>query len=365
MKKILISTGGSGGHVIPALNLYDHLKNKFEVKLYTDVRGAKYIPKNINKIIFDVKHVPEKFYLFPVKLIFMFIAFVKSLIHLSFNKFDIIISIGGYMSFPIVLGAKIFNMKIILIEPNSIIGRSNKFLLKFSRNILIYDKNVSNNTDKNMNSRKKIIPAHKNIIIDPLLNKCFYLDKKSRELSSKTLKILIIGGSQASLFFSKKLKNEIIGLASNYELEVTQQLSSSFDIENYKREYDKNNIKSNLFFFESNFLCKENNFDIAITRAGASTLAELSHLNIPFIAIPFPHATDNHQFWNAKRYFDPNCCWILEEKNFMPGDIYKIIDRIMIDKNEYILKKNNLKKINENNTWENINKKFIKYFNEN
>ena len=65
-----------------------------------------------------------------------------------------------------------------------------------------------------------------------------------------------------------------------------------------------------------------NSFDLAITRAGASTLAELAHLNIPFIAIPFPHATDNHQFWNAKRYFDPNCCWILEEKNFMPGDIY-------------------------------------------
>ena len=365
MKKILISTGGSGGHVVPALNLYEHLKNNFDVKIYTDVRGAKYIPKNISKKIFDVKQVPEKFYFFPVKLIFLFIAFVKSIAHLSFNKFDIVISTGGYMSLPVVLAAKIFNIKIFLIEPNSIIGRSNKFLLKFCSNMLSYDKDISINTDKNLNSRKKIIPAHKNFIIDPLLNKCFYLNKKSRELSSKTLKILIIGGSQASLFFSKKLKNEIIDLASNYELEVTQQLSSSFDIESYKQEYDKNNIKNNLFFFESNFLCKENNFDIAITRAGASTLAELAHLNIPFIAIPFPHATDNHQFWNAKRYFDPNCCWILEEKNFMPGDIYKIIDRIMIDKNEYILKKNNLKKLNENNTWENINKKFIKYFNEN
>ena len=42
MKKILISTGGSGGHVVPALNLYDHLKSDFDVKIYTDVRGAKY-----------------------------------------------------------------------------------------------------------------------------------------------------------------------------------------------------------------------------------------------------------------------------------------------------------------------------------
>ena len=48
-KKILISTGGSGGHVVPALNLYNHLKNEFDVRLYTDVRGAKYIPKEIKK----------------------------------------------------------------------------------------------------------------------------------------------------------------------------------------------------------------------------------------------------------------------------------------------------------------------------
>ena len=160
------------------------------------------------------------------------------------------------MSLPIVLAAKIFNIKTILIEPNSIIGRSNKFLLKFSNNILWYDDNISNNTDKNLNKRNRVIPGHKKVTINPLLNKCFYLNKNSRELSSKILKILIIGGSQASLFFSKKLKNEIIDLASKYELEVTQQLSSSFDIENYKQEYDKNNIKNNLFFFVINFLCK-------------------------------------------------------------------------------------------------------------
>ena len=175
----------------------------------------------------------------------------------------------------------------------------------------------------------------------------------------------MIGGSQASLFFSKKLKNEIINLSSKYKIEVTQQLSQGYDIENYRKEYDKNNIKNNLFYFDSNFLCKENNFDIAITRAGASTLAELSYLQIPFVAIPFPHATDNHQFWNAKRYHDLNCCWILDEKNFIPGDMYKIIDQIILNKNEYIIKKNNLKKINEKKNWENINQKLIRYFNDN
>ena len=142
MKKILISTGGSGGHVVPALNLLSHLKNEFDVCIYTDIRGAKYIPKEIKKTIIEVKKIPEKKYLFPLKIIFLFFSFIKSLIHLNKNKIDIVISTGGYMSLPVVLAAKIFNKKIFLFEPNSLIGRSNKFLLKFSKKILCYDKNL-------------------------------------------------------------------------------------------------------------------------------------------------------------------------------------------------------------------------------
>jgi len=356
-KKILISTGGSGGHVMPALNLYNHLKNEFDVLFYTDVRGTKYIPEEIKKTIFEVKKIPEKKYLFPLKIIFLFFAFIKSLIHFRGNKIDIIISTGGYMSLPLVLAAKVFKKKIILFEPNSIIGRSNQFLLRFSRYILCYDKKIN---IKNFEER-----SYKLVVIDPILNNCFYPKPNIIEKKDDTFKILIMGGSQASLFFSKHLKSEIVQLSKKYKIEVTQQLSSDFDIDNYKKEYDKNNIKNNLFFFEDNFLCKKNNFDIAITRAGASSLAELAHLNIPFISIPFPHATDNHQFLNAKRYYDRNCCWILEEKNFNSGDIYKIINQIMVNKNEYFEKKKNLSKLNENETWENLNRKIIKFLNEN
>ncbi len=360
MKKILISTGGSGGHVVPALNLYNHLKHEFDVSIYTDERGAKYIPKEIKKTIFEVKKIPEKKYLFPLKLFFLVFAFIKSLIHLIGSKIDIVISTGGYMSLPIVLAAKTFNKKIILLEPNSIIGRSNKFLLRFSNRILCYDKDIILGRNE-----KSVVPAHKGVVIDPILNNCFYSKQNKSETIEDTFKILIMGGSQASLFFSKNLKNEIILLSKKYKIEVTQQLSQDFDIDSYKKEYDENNINNNLFFFEDNFLCKKNNFDIAITRAGASSLAELAHLNIPFISIPFPYATDNHQFLNAKRYYDKNCCWILEEKNFNSGDIYEIINQIMNNKNEYFEKKNNLIKFNENETWENLNKKIVKYLNDN
>ena len=356
MKKILISTGGSGGHVIPALNLYDHLKKDFDVKLYTDSRGAKFFPKEINKTIFEVKQVPEKKFFLPIKIIFILYSFVKSIFLLNKKEFDIIFSTGGYMSFPIVLAAKVFNKKIILFEPNSIIGRSNKFLLKFATKIICYDKNLKGIDKKYL---------HKLIEIAPILNKCFYEKNTSIENNENFLSILIMGGSQASLFFTNYLKSEILQLSKKYKVKVTQQLSKGFDLNNYKKEYINNNIENNLFFFEENFLCKNYKFDIAISRSGASSLAELAHLNIPFIAIPFPYATDNHQFINAKRYKDLNCCWILEEKNFNSGDICKKIIDIMNNKTEYLEKKNNLKKINENINWENISKKIIKYLYEN
>jgi len=347
LKKILISTGGSGGHVVPALNLYNHLKNEFKVVLYTDKRGAKYFPKEIKKTIFDVKKIPDKIIFFPLKILILFFAFIKSVINMYKSRYDIIISTGGYMSLPIVLASKLYNKKIFLFEPNSIIGRSNKFLLQFSTKLLCYDVNL-----KGVNKKYK----NKIVEVPVILNRCFYNKINETNMTNSTLKILVIGGSQSSFFFSKHLKNDIIKLASKYRIKLTQQISQGFDLKKYKLDYEKLNIENNLFFFEENFLCKNQNFDIAISRAGASSLAELTHLNIPFIAIPFPHATDDHQFLNAKRYHELNCCWILEEKNFNSGDIYKIINEIMVNKDDYLEKKSNLMRINENKNWENINK---------
>ena len=116
------------------------------------------------------------------------------------------------MSLPIVLAAKIFKRKIILLEPNSIIGRSNKFLLKFSSYIMCYDKDIQKNS---------IIPNYKKVNIDPILNNCFYFKQNSIEKKDEIFKILIIGGSQSSLFFSKNLKSEIIQLSKKYKVAVS------------------------------------------------------------------------------------------------------------------------------------------------
>ena len=81
------------------------------------------------------------------------------------------------------------------------------------------------------------------------------------------------------------------------------------------RKFYNNNIKSHAFLFEfnkniENYIIEA---DVIICRSGSSTIAELSILNKPFIAIPLPGSLDNHQYFNAKYFHDKDCCWLLDE----------------------------------------------------
>ena len=104
---------------------------------------------------------------------------------------------------------------------------------------------------------------------------------------------------------------------------------------------------------------------MCITRAGASSLAELSLLKIPFIAIPLPTSKDNHQYENAKYYKDKNCCWIINQENFDKQKFEELLIKLSGKKDEYLTKKINLEKLNYQNTWNNVNQKLLEIFNEN
>ena len=103
---------------------------------------------------------------------------------------------------------------------------------------------------------------------------------------------------------------------------------------------------------------------MCITRAGASTLAELSILNLPFIAVPLPTSKDNHQYENASFYEKNDCCWIIDQKSF-EEKIEDLLKNILIDRSAFFRKKENLKKLNYQNTWNNVNQKIIESLNEN
>ena len=107
-KKILISTGGSGGHVIPATIIYKHLENNFDVSITSDFRGVKFLNKDeYNLKIFNVRPISKNLLIMPFDFLLMIILIFKSIFFLRKNKINILISTGGYMSLPLCIGAKI------------------------------------------------------------------------------------------------------------------------------------------------------------------------------------------------------------------------------------------------------------------
>ena len=83
-----------------------------------------------------------------------------------------------------------------------------------------------------------------------------------------------------------------------------------------EKKYIEIGIQNELFSFNEEIFQKYNQIDFAITRSGASTISELTFFNVPFLAIPLPESKDNHQFYNAKDYFDKKLCWLLNQSDY-------------------------------------------------
>ena len=354
-KKILISTGGTGGHVIPANVFFEHLKNDFEVFLTSDERGVKYLNQKIENVkIINTPNLKRNIFQLPINFILIFFLTFKSIFFLKKKNIKILISTGGYMSLPLCISAKILNLKIYLFEPNMVLGRANNFFVKFSKKVFCYSNKIKNFPRKHLN---------KIIVINPLLRKNFYLVKSDKKKISEIIKLLIIGGSQGAKFFDQDMKNIVYDLSKKYKLKVYQQ-SSDENIETLKKFYNSNDIDYQLFNYDKNILEIISDCNLCITRAGASTLSELTYLNIPYLAVPYPFARDNHQYENGLFYKNKNCCWMIEQNNITSEILLNKLLQIIENEVEYSDKIKNMKNFSEQNNWKNINEKIIQTINE-
>ena len=354
MKKILITTGGTGGHVIPAKIIAEHLRNEFKIYYSSDLRGLKYLSSDVDEtIIIDTPKINLSLNL-PFKLLKIIYLVFQVIIFLKKEKIEKVISIGGYMSIPIIIAAKILGLSILLFEPNLVLGRGNRFFLRFSKKIFCYSDKISNFPKKNLNKIE---------LIKPLVSKDFYQIKKTKDDNNKFC-FLISGGSQGAKIFDELIKNVMEDVSKKFSIKVIQQTGSD-NIQNLKNFYDSRYIENKIFNFEEKFINLINNSDLCITRAGATSLAEISILNKPFVAIPLPSAKDNHQMKNAQFYEEKGCCWILDQSNLNKENLLNIILNILNNKSDLTAKKMNLEKLNFENSWNDVNQKLQRVINEN
>ena len=359
-KKIVIATGGTGGHIFPAYSLANYLKNKnFSIKLTSDKRGFIYLKdyNNLNLVKISSSPLIKKniFKLFYSLFIISF-SIIKSLLILIFDRPSLVFGMGGYSSFPICFAAFILRIKFIIYENNLIIGKANKYLLPFAKKLFVSYRELEGISEI---YKEKVIVVG-NIVREEIINSNISYDNKTK---FDSLNILVLGGSQAARVFAdefpqifKKLKD------SKIKIKIYQQCHKSQN-DQLSRFYKKAKIDFEIFNFTSNIIDYYSKSNLVITRSGASVLGELVNFKIPFISIPLPTSADNHQYKNAEFYSKKGYGNILEEKD-IKNKLYDLIVSTFNDKsilNSILLKQ---RQHSDKDIFENLNSQIEKILNE-
>ena len=357
LKKIVIATGGTGGHVFPAYSLAKHfIDKKIHVQITSDKRGLRYL-LDIN----DVKKInimsstidKNNIFKFLISAFIILYSFFRSFIFLLFNRPNLVFGMGGYASFPVCVAARMLGIPLKIYENNLHIGKANKYLQYAAKKIFVSFADLDGISNKHKNKICEI----GNIIRKEMLNFQSKID-----LSGK-IRILILGGSQAAKIFGEKLP--IIFEECNdakIPFEIYQQcipeqneILSSF--------YSNLNLNYEIFNFSNNISKYFSKTNLAITRSGSSMLAELTNAKIPFISIPLPTSADNHQLKNAIHYEKNQYSYLIEEKD-LDKKLFKLIKQIHEDRSLLNQIINKQKQYSDKKVYENIDREINNIFNE-
>tara|TARA_B100001059_G_scaffold233977_1_gene275282 strand:+ start:568 stop:1665 length:1098 start_codon:yes stop_codon:yes gene_type:complete len=359
-KNILIATGGTGGHIFPAYSLANYLaKNKYNVKLSSDKRGLQYLKdyKNFNIIKIPasplIKKNIFKFFFSIFKILY---SIIKSAFFLLVSRPSIIIGTGGYSSFPVCLAAFILRIKFVIYENNLFIGKANRYLLPYTEKIFVAYKEVEGIPEKYVN---KICEIGNIIREDIIHNKIENFEDKRFD----SIKILVLGGSQAAEVFANKLP-QIFKRFKNLDtpFKIYQQCQHMQN-EQLTKFYKDENIDYEIFNFTNKINEYYSKANLVITRSGASVLGELINIKIPFICVPLPNSADKHQLKNANYYLKKGFGYLVEEKD-LNDKLFDLIKSIFKEKS---LIKNilvNQRQYSDKNVFKNLNIHIEKIINE-
>ena len=356
-KDIIIATGGTGGHIFPAVSLADYLnKNGFNTIITTDKRGLKFIDDKYSKktVLINSSSLNKKNILTSIfKIIF---AFLNSLFFLIKKKPKFIFGMGGYASFPVCLAGVILRIPFVIYENNLLIGKANRYLTPYAKKIFVSYKDTQG---INIKYESKIIITG-NILRENILN----YSKVSKDKTLSKLNILVLGGSQAAKIFAEKLPDVFIKLKkNNINFKIYQQCLTDQKL-NLQKQYDENDINCELFNFTFDIIKYYNLANLVITRAGSSALAEVLNCKIPLISIPLASSSENHQLKNAQYFNEKGLGIMLEEKDVNKG-LFNLLESIHNDKSMLKSIEANQKKHSDKNVFLIIGKEITKLFYEN
>jgi UDP-N-acetylglucosamine--N-acetylmuramyl-(pentapeptide) pyrophosphoryl-undecaprenol N-acetylglucosamine transferase len=302
--RIIITAGGTGGHIMPGIAVAEAIRNKkpdTEILFIGTDRGLEEKLAEKHRLVFAAiksAGIKGKSFKSIFTAAFTNIAgFIKAVKIISTFKPDWVIGTGGYVPGMVVLAGRLNGAKCAIQEQNSIPGLTNRILSRISHRIFLAYPDT-----------KGVFPKAKAMLTGNPLRPEFIPVEFDRKKA-----LVIMGGSlgaasinMAAIDALKILKDELDGI------EIIHQTGQA-DIEKVRQAYSASGVKVQAEAFIDDMAQVFSRAALVVCRAGGITLSELSKTGVPAIMIPLPTAADNHQYHNALYISAAGGGWILPQ----------------------------------------------------
>lgn len=300
--RIVYVAGRSGGHIIPAITLANQYKSEHEPAeiLFVATKGSLdrtllAAEKTIDQVFYlGVDNVPSRVYRYPIFLGQMVAAWAKSLFLLLKKRPQKVVLLGGYISIPVCLAAWLLRIPRELYELNAVPGKATRFLAPFATRILLC-----------FVQSKCFFAAKKSVVVPYPVRFASALRDSSAEEARVTLglapcnkTILVLGGSQGSIFINNAVKASILAVSAQQSLQVIHQ-TGPYDVASWQQWYRERGVQAMVFAYHNDLSNHYLAADLVIGRAGAGTIFEILFFQKKAIMIPLETSDNDHQLHNA------------------------------------------------------------------
>ncbi|AAV89455.1 undecaprenyldiphospho-muramoylpentapeptide beta-N-acetylglucosaminyltransferase [Zymomonas mobilis subsp. mobilis ZM4 = ATCC 31821] len=328
-RQYILAAGGTGGHMIPAHALAVELMRRgHHVALVTDERGTRF-PELFKDV--QIHQLPAGRLTGGVKGLFQAMRNIWAGRERALTLYEnftpaAVVGFGGYPALPALLAAFKAKIPTVIHEQNAVMGRTNRFLAGRVDAIAT----AYHQVDRLKKRYRRKTEVTGNPVRDEVL---FLRDLPYPPLSDNSIfRILVVGGSQGASILSEVVPEGLglLPLHLRRRLQVTQQCRPE-DLEKTRAQYAKLGIPADISTYMADLPQRLGWSHLVISRAGASTIAELGVAGRPAILIPYPAAMDNHQYANARELVSAGGARLIDQRRFNPFELAKQIQKMALE----------------------------------
>jgi UDP-N-acetylglucosamine--N-acetylmuramyl-(pentapeptide) pyrophosphoryl-undecaprenol N-acetylglucosamine transferase len=315
---IVMTGGGTGGHLAIIKAVKEHLKNEELVYIGStkgqDKQWFEHDDDFSHTYFFETRGVVNQGPLGKIKsLLMMAKATFKAMKLLKKHQAKVVFSVGGFSAAATAFAAKLLRIPLVIHEQNAALGSLNKLLKPYATAF------ISSYLEE---SPIKAYPI-KQVFFD------------NAHIRNKVHTIIFLGGSQGAKAINT-LALQIAPSLKEKNIKIIHQAGQK-NIDEVQKAYDTLGIEAEVFGFTDKLAEYMNQADFAIARSGASTLWELSATALPTLYIPYPYAASDHQYYNAQFLVEQELAWIMRESEIDTQKVLALLEEDMTHKSKGLI----------------------------